>query len=240
MMEEPYYEQVGVAVTCRGYTEYERMFALDEAALRRGEVLDVASGASSFAAEARSRGVRVISVDPRYAMTAEELGEESRAEIETSAGKLAGLMHLYDWSYYGSMERHKAMRLESLRTFLRDYAEPGARRRYVAASLPSLPFEDGRFALVLCSHFLFLYGEQFDEAFHQAALVELLRVCEPGGEVRVYPVVTLRFRPYAALAQLIAHLEALGASCSLDPAGLPFLPNSDRMLVVRKRAKVGP
>jgi len=38
----------------------------------------------------------------------------------------------------------------------------------------------------------------------------------------------------------MAHLEALGASCSLEPAGLPFLPNSDRMLVVRKRAKVGP
>lgn len=235
MTQTERYEQIGVAMTCRGYAEYERMFDLDEPMLRRGKVLDVAAGASSFAAEARGRGIDVTCADPRYAKTVEQIGEEGFAEIGTSSEKLAKLAHRFDWSYYGDIERHKAGRIQSLNLFLQDYAEHSARNRYTADLLPKLSFPDDTFTLVLCSHFLFLYQEQFDDAFHRAALAELLRVCRPGGEIRVYPLLSLRWEPYPGLPELMAHLELLGGRCELRKSGLPFIPGSTDMLCIRKK-----
>lgn len=235
MTQQDYYEQIGVAMTCRGYAEYERMFDLDEETLRRGEVLDVAAGASSFAAEAAGKGIRAYGADPRYALSPERLSEEGLAEIESSTAKLERLAGRFDWSYYGDSERHKAGRLRSLRMFVADYGRPSAKERYVPDALPNLSFAGDRFSLVLCSHFLFLYGEQFDDAFHRAALEELLRVCRPGGEVRVYPLLSLRWEPYPLLAELMAHLESQGAECSLRKSRLPFIPGSTDMLVLRKK-----
>ncbi len=229
------YEQVGVAVTCRGYEEYVRMFALDEAQLMAGEVLDVAAGASSLTADLNARGVPAAAADPRYARHPEALIQEAREEIETSTSKLSGLTHRFDFSYYGDMDRHRAMREASLARFSADYASHYGSNRYTAASLPSLPFEEGRFKLVLCSHFLFLYGEQFDYAFHEQAIEELLRVCKPGGEVRIYPLVTLAFQPYSRLDELLAAVARCGASSRLVPTNLPFIPVSTDVLILAKK-----
>lgn len=230
-----HYEQIGVAMTCRGYDEYERMFDLDEEALRRGTVLDVAAGASSFAVEAGRRGIDVLCADPRYALSPEQIGAEGLAEIGTSSEKLARLAHRFDWSYYGDMERHKAGRMRSLGLFMQDYAETSTRGRYRAEHLPELSFPDDMFSMVLCSHFLFLYREQFDDAFHRAALKELLRVCMPGGEVRIYPLQSLRWEPYPELPELMACLESLGSKCTRQPSRLPFIPGSTEMLCIRKK-----
>ena len=51
-----------------------------------------------------------------------------------------------------------------------------------------LPFADRAFDLALCSHFLFLYSQQHDEAFHVASMRELCRVAR---EVRVFPLLAL-------------------------------------------------
>lgn len=230
------YEQIGVAMTCRGYAEYERMFDLDETVLRTrsGTVLDVAAGASSFAAEARSKGFTVVSADPRYGHTAEQLEAEGLAEIATSSEKLGRLADRFDWSYYGDLERHRAGRFESLRMFVQDYAKSDRREKYKAEQLPNFSFADDTFSMVLCSHFLFLYREQFDDGFHRAALAELLRVCRPGGEVRIYPILGLDWKPYPQFGDLIAYLESLGAKCRLHQSGLPFIPGSTQMLCILK------
>lgn len=228
------YEQIGVAMTCRGYAEYERMFDLDDTLLRLGTVLDVAAGASSFAAEARSKGLTVMSADPRYRHSADQLEAEGLAEIASSSEKLGRLADRFDWSYYGDLERHRAGRLESLRLFVQDYAEPDRRERYRAEQLPHFSFADDTFSLVLCSHFLFLYREQFDDDFHRGALAELLRVCRPGGEVRIYPLLGLDWKPYPRFDDLIAYLESLGAECRLRQSELPFIPGSTQMLCILK------
>jgi len=228
------YEQVGVAVTCRGYEEYVRMFALDEGRLADGEVLDVAAGASSLTADLTARGLRAVAADPRYARSPESLTKEAKEEIETSTNKLRGLAHRFDFSYYGDLERHRAMREASLERFAADYAGAYGSERYTHALLPSLPFEDNRFALVLCSHFLFLYGEQFDYAFHEASVLELLRVCRPGGEVRIYPAVTLAFQPYPRLDELLAAAEEAGGRIRMEPTGLPFIPTPSQVLILEK------
>lgn len=235
------YEQIGTAFTCRSYTEYVRMFALDELLDPHGEVLDAAAGASSFTADAANRGLRAVAVDPRYKLPPAALVEEARTEIEVSTAKLEGLRDLFDFSYYGSLENHRAGRAASLERFAADYAadyEAGT-GRYVAGELPRLPFADNRFALVLCSHFLFLYGEHFDDAFHERAVFELIRVCRPGGEVRIYPLFTLGFQEYPHLDRLMGAVLRAGCEVSLPETRLPFMPGSHRLLVIRKPVPTG-
>jgi len=236
--KEPFYPQTGVAVTCRSFREYEAMFTLEDGALASGPTLDVAGGASSFAAEARSRGAQVVSADPRYAKTADTLHAESLEEIASSTAKLERAKDRFDWSYYGSIEAHRANRERSLERFAADYraeAEAGS-GAYVAAGLPKLPFEDDTFALTLCSHFLFLYEAQFSCEFHRDALKELYRVTRPGGEVRVYPLYTLRHERYPGLDGLMRELEDAGADVRLLPSRLPFISGSTQLLRVGKPA----
>ena len=252
--EQQYYPQEGVAVTCRSFREYEAMFALEEAHLARGAVLDVAGGASSFAAEAAVRGYEAFAADPRYAKTADDLYRESAEEIAVSTAKLERLKERFDWSFYGSPEEHRANREASLERFIAHYRSEAERnsspgraldgaldrgerrfRAYTAAALPKLPFPDETFALVLCSHFLFLYEEQFPFEFHRDALLELYRVLKPGGEVRVYPLYSLRFEKYARLDELIRSLvEGQGATAEFLPSRLPFLPGSAELLRIAK------
>jgi hypothetical protein len=66
------------------------------------------------------------------------------------------------WDYFRDPEHLGQCRLAAMRQFLADF-EPGKQEgRYVAASLPTLPFTDGQFSLALVSHLLFLYSEQLD------------------------------------------------------------------------------
>ncbi|MBO9604345.1 MAG: class I SAM-dependent methyltransferase [Paenibacillaceae bacterium] len=230
--KEKGYEQTGVAMTCRSFEEYVAMFALDEAELK-GPLLDVAGGASSFVATARQRGVAAFAADPLYAMAAADIEAYGAEEIAVSTAKLAAIRERFDWSYYGSLERHEANRRQSLQLFCDDYRSPDARAAYVPASLPHLPYADGTFAMVTCSHFLFLYADQFDDAFHRAALVELMRVCKPGGEVRVYPLRSLRWMPYAGMDELLAFVRGSGADVRLLASRLPFIPGSSELLAIR-------
>ncbi|WP_309120154.1 methyltransferase domain-containing protein [Paenibacillus sp.] len=234
--KEAFYPQIGVAVTCRSFREYEAMFALEDDAPFRGPTLDVAGGASSFAAEARRRGARVVSADPRYAKTAEALYAESAEEIAASTAKLERARERFDWTFYGSPEAHRENREASLERFIADYRAEAGSGAYTAASLPRLPFEDGAFALTLCSHFLFLYEEQFGTEFHRDALRELYRVTRPGGEVRIYPLYTLKHERYPGLDDIVREFEAAGADVRLPPSRLTFIPGSTRLLLIRKPA----
>ncbi|UUZ80012.1 hypothetical protein LJK88_34170 [Paenibacillus sp. P26] len=234
----PGYEQIGVAMTCRSYAEYERMFALERHPLAGGPVLDVAAGASSFTAEANKRGIRAYAADPLYGMTAEDMNNHGRREIETSTAKLAGIRHVYDWSFYGSLEQHQARREAALDAFIADFRTDMGEGRYRAGRSPELPFDSGLFSDVLCSHFLFLYHEQFDYDFHRRAVSELLRVCRAGGRVRIYPVFTLRWEPYPQLEQLLEDLNSHGYETRFETSELPFIPGSTEFLSIRKTADV--
>jgi len=230
------YEQVGTAFTCRSYEEYALMFAFADPPAPPCEVLDVAAGASSFAADAARLGLGVVAVDPRYRLTREELYAEARTEIEVSTAKLETLKDWFDFSHYGSLDRHRAGREASLERFIADFTadRDSGGGRYVAGELPNLPFEDDRFDLVLCSHFLFLYGDHFDEAFHERSLFELVRVCRPGGEVRIYPLVTLAFREYPQLQRLAGLVRKAGCEVAFPESRLPFIPGSGRLMAIRK------
>jgi len=231
------YPQQGVAITCRSFEEYVRMFDLEESVIATGPILDLAAGASSFTAEARRRGYQAQAVDPRYASSPEQLLENAAQEIEISTNKLEAMKDQYNWSYYGSLERHRAGRERSLHLFNDDYTRDrqSGSTIYIAGSLPHLPLPDNQYSLVLCSHFLFLYEEQFDVDFHLRAIAELLRVCMPGGNIRLYPLFTLRYERYDALDRIEAMLLERGAEFEYKTSHLPFMPGSHQVFSVTKR-----
>jgi hypothetical protein len=234
MEQKRVYEQVGVAMTSRSYAEYEKMFMLQTENLRGKRVLDVSGGASSFTTEARQLGILSEAADPLYEKTPEAIAEHGLQEIDLTAAKMEKLRDVYDWTYYGSAQKHSAGRVRSLKLFADDFSSRDAASRYHAACLPTLPFEDACFDLVLCSHFLFLYEEQFDFAFHQAAVHELLRVCKAGGEVRIYPLLNFHTVEYTKLSLLINELTNERYLVQKREASLPFLPNSHQYLCIIK------
>ncbi|QGQ97461.1 methylase [Paenibacillus psychroresistens] len=235
-MNEPrkFYEQVGVAMTCRSYTEYEKMFVLNEEELQNGVILDIAAGASSFTAVAKSKGFKAIAVDPLYLKSVPDMAEFGLNEITSSTDKLSKLTQAFDWSYYGSPELHRENRLRSLDVFMNDYARADANLTYFTSALPVLSFASNTFSLILCSHFLFLYQEQFDYSFHINAVIEMLRVCQVGGQIRIYPIYDFKGLPFPNLQKLMNQIQEHGAIAELAPSQLPFIPGSTHYLKISK------
>lgn len=229
-----FYEQIGVAMTCRSYDEYERMFSFQSADLQQGAILDIAAGASSFTAGARARGLQAVAVDPMYSLSPKEMETYALKEIEHATQKLATLTLRFNWEYYGSIEQHMANRLQSLKVFMQDYNLDETKKIYFPCSLPQLPFEDDTFSRVFCSHFLFLYADQFDYSFHLQAISEMIRVCRPAGEIRIYPLLDLKHRPYAYLDELQSSLQKQGVRLNLLKSELRFIPASTHMLSITK------
>lgn len=237
METKRFYEQTGVAMTCRNFEEYVRMFDLEPRKLKGKRVLDTGAGASAFTAEASRKGIQACAADPLYAMEPSEIKGLGLEEIDRFIAKLTDKREMFNWDFYGSPELLKVLRERSFADFSADYANPVSRgERYTAASLPQLPYPEEEFDLVLCSHFLFLYGEQFSPEFHLQAVRELLRVCKRGGEVRIYPLLTFGGELYPELPELLEELAGEGVRAAYRPTRLVFIPGSKDYLTFHKVA----
>ena len=229
-----------VAFIGRTYAEYVDMFALDESAFLDGPVLDCPAGSSSFTAEACARGFKVTAADVLYNLSAGDLAAKGSRDLALMDRKLAETAHLFRWDYYGDRDGHMQCRTSALRRFAADYASNymggGTIGRYVCAELPRLPFTDGSFALVLSSHFLFLYGDRMSPGFHVGSLKEMARVSS--WEVRVYPLQGLDGRPYSHMDDVLESLQRDGIGTEIRPTPFEFFRGADKMLVLKAAIKI--
>lgn len=171
----------------RSFDEYSRMFDLD-AAIDLGPVLDCGSGPASFGVEAAQAGMQVVSVDPIYRYSGDEIRRRFQESEETVLSQVRDTPSDWTWSYHRDVETLRRNRRSALDKFLEDY-EPGKRMaRYILGALPALPFPDGAFPLAVCSHLLFLYSGLLAPDFHVRSVLELCRVAE---EIRIFPLLTL-------------------------------------------------
>lgn len=222
-----------IAFIGRTYFEYMRMFGLDEAAVRKGPVLDCAAGPASFSAEAHRSGFRVTACDLLYELPVEHLIAKGRKDIEHVFDKLDEVRHLYTWKYYRDKEEIISLRHASLDLFSRDFPNGLAEGRYVHAELPCLPFADKTFSLVLASHFLFLYGDRLGLDFHKACIKELVRVSS--GEVRIFPLQGLDARPYPHMEGLLSYLGSEGITADIVAVPFEFQKGSNRMMRLTRK-----
>lgn len=212
-------------ISARSFDEYRAMFALSYRDLS-GSVLDCPGGGSSFTACASRAGAEAVAADPMYARSRHSLAALVMAEVERGSAHTAAGANRYLWDFYGDPGGHARVRRASAEAFSRDLiAHPG---RYVAASLPRLPFSGGQFDLVLSSHFLFTYADRLDLEFHRAALRELHRVARR--EVRVFPLLEQGGRPVPEL--LSGLLATLGIPHRIQPVGYEFQRGGNEMLVL--------
>jgi len=234
MNNEELYAQQGVAMTCRSFEEYQSMFMLDETMLAKGKILDIAAGGSSFTAECIFREYDATACDPLYTLSCEQMYEYGKQQHHIASEKLSSKKDAFVWNYYKDLQEHDNIREHSLEKFYESYKNDVAKKTYVHAMLPSLPFQDDFFSYVLCNHFLFLYQEQFDYSFHLAAIKEMIRVTKKGGIILLYPLVGFKDELYPHLDQLQQELSHMSVDVSIRSTQFRFLPSADSMLVIRK------
>jgi len=221
----------------RSFDEYRRMFALsDDLAARR--VLGCADGPASFNAEATRRGWRVTSCDPLYRCSADEIRARIAATFDEVIDQTRRNAADFVWdASIPSIDALARLRASAMNAFLDDYADGAARRRYVDAQLPSLPFGDEEFDLAVCSHLLFLYAKQLDADFHVAAMRELCRVAR---EVRVFPLVALGGAPSPHVAGVAEAFGRDGFDVSIDGVPYEFQRGANRMMrITRPSSRAG-
>jgi hypothetical protein len=221
----------------RSFEEYRRMFALTGDDLT-GAILGCGDGPASFNAEATSLGHRVVSCDPIYAFPAGEIERRVEACHDIVISLVKRKPDSFVWDCFRDPDHLGECRLAAMRRFLADFGKGKQEGRYVAASLPTLPFADGRFSLALVSHLLFLYSEQLDLGFHTAAFEEMLRVAP---EVRVFPVLGLDRQWSPHVGPVREHLERAGFEVEVVATEYEFRRAEDhagnRMMRVRRHAR---
>jgi SAM-dependent methyltransferase len=228
----PQLELPSVAFFGRSLAEYVQFFALDLAALRGRDVLDVAAGPSSFAAEAGARRINAVAVDPLYGTSVDELAGHVQLDYAKMFSQMRAKPRLFKFKAFPSIDAAEVDRRAAAERFLGDYATHFAHGRYVSGALPRLPFFDGTFDVVLCAHLLFTYAARFDFDWHLAACRELVRVS--ASEVRIHPVCGLDGKPYPGLPRLRRELKAAGIASALLAVDYEFFTGANSMLVLKR------
>lgn len=210
----------------RSFDEYIAMFALDRDNLQE-KILGCGDGPASFNATLTHLGGSVVSVDPIYQFIAEKIATRIDETYDIVMKQTRQNADEFVWTQIQSPEELGQIRMTAMRDFLADYPQGKCDGRYVDAELPTLPFSDGKFDLALCSHFLFLYSEHLDKAFHLQSLRELCRVAR---EVRVFPIVELGSTRSRHIDAVASELAAEGYQVAIERVAYEFQRGGNEML----------
>lgn len=213
----------------RSFDEYVAMFSLSGADLQ-GRILGCGDGPASFNAVLSKRGGRVLSVDPLYRFSAKDI----RNRISETYGHVMAQMlenkHEFVWTRIKSVDELGRLRMAAMEDFLADYPQGMEQGRYIDGELPYLPFADREFDIAVCSHFLFLYSEQYSEDFHIASIRELCRVAD---EVRIFPLLELGSKISRHLKAAANRLSAMGNSVTIDRVAYEFQRGGNKLMKIK-------
>jgi SAM-dependent methyltransferase len=214
----------------RSFDEYRRMFALSEADLKK-RILGCADGPASFNAELTERGGKVVSVDPLYRFSQDQITARIAVTRDLVLAQVRMTGDQFVWEQIISVEQLAKLRATAMEFFLQDFAAGLQAGRYQAAELPILPFADQSFELALCSHFLFLYSDQLSLEFHGQALRELCRVA---AEVRVFPLVRLDGQASEYVTPVVEKFLAEGYAADILQVDYEFQKGANKQLRIRR------
>lgn len=214
----------------RALAEYQLMFRLIPEDMER-KILDVAGGPASFNAQMYQLGHLVTSIDPIYEFSSQEIKQRFDECVENIIEQVKMTPKDWIWKYHKSPEDLRSNRKEALAIFLADYEHGKAEQRYILGALPDIPLEE-HYDLVLCSHFLFLYSEQFDYDFHRYSILNLL---EQSHEIRIFPLLTLDLKQSPHLEPILKELHQLGYSAKILKVDYELQRGGNEMLKIQSR-----
>ena len=226
-----------IALIGRTFDEYYRMFDLSNVPLKNETILDVASGVSSFCAEANAKGYNVTASDKIYKSDASDIGQKCARDLDTVIKQLPDIADLYVWDYFKDIQSLKAQRERAYKLFVRDFKKYG-QERYVPVEYPVTDFGDNQFTISLVSHFLFLYEDRLDYELHKRTVLELLRITSK--EIRIFPIVNLKGKRSSLVEPLMHDKCFKKFQVSIKNVGYEFMKNGNEMLVIKNTEKGAP
>lgn len=219
----------GVVPWGRNFEEYRLMFHLTDDDLKK-RIAGFGDGPACFNRELTERGGSVISFDPIYQFTKEDIEkriEEVRVEVMEQTRQNR---ENYVWTKIKNPEELEIIRMSAMKRFLEDYDKGRAEGRYVHHELPNrLPFEDNYFDIGLSSHFLLMYTS-LGYDFHIKAMTEMLRVCK---EIRVFPIVDLDANKTELIGSVIAYFRE-NYLVEIVDTDYEFQKGDNKMLIIGK------
>ena len=130
-------------------------------------ILGCADGPASFNAELNARGGRVVSCDPIYAFSVDEIRRRIQQTSATVVAQAREHADSFVWTdEIPDAESLGEYRVATMDRFLDDFAHGLEAGRYIATALPRLAGVNERFRLAVCSHFLFLYTHHLTQQLH--------------------------------------------------------------------------
>lgn len=141
-MRRPMFTLDSVVPWGRNLSEYGRMFLLTEEDMRK-RIAGFGDGPASFNAEATKLGYDVISLDPIYNFSQDQLMERIEQVRDVVMGQVRSNLENYEWTMIRDPDELEAIRMSAMGTFLDDFEKGMEERRYIPFEFPDrTPFED--------------------------------------------------------------------------------------------------
>lgn len=210
----------------RSFNEYVRMFNLTPADLER-KIMGCGDGPASFNAELTEQGGNIISVDPVYFFSADQIRQRIYETYYDIIDQTQKNQDKFIWQEIGSVEELGRIRMSAMEKFLEDFSGGVMQKRYIPGELPLMPFSDKEFDLTLCSHLLFLYTDNLSLEFHLKSIEELCRV---SNEVRIFPLLNVNADRSSYVEPIIDFLRARNRDVKEIKVAYEFQKGGNTML----------
>lgn len=228
--QSPRLELERIVFIGRTFEEYLDMFSLSTKELEGKKILDCPAGACSFTAIGKQSGLDVTACDIAYDHSIEDLKNKGLQDIKHTMEHMEKAKSNFIWDYLRDVEGLRKHRLSALKDCTDDFVQ--SIDRYVPVTLPTLPFEDAEFDILLSAHFLFMYADRLDYSFHIKTIMEFLRVTKE--EIRIFPLVDLEGKHYKHLDQIISDLVDYGCKVEKVKVQYEFQKDANSMLKIIK------
>ncbi len=215
----------------RTFDEYQRMFNLSahDLSLR---MLGCGDGPAAFNAQLSRDGRRMVSCDPLYQFTAQQIRERIDVTYTNVIEQTRHDQSKFVWESIPSVDALGEIRMAAMNEFLADYETGKAQGRYVCGEAPALPFAPASFDLALSSHFLFLYSDNLSLEFHQQAIANLLMIA---CEVRIFPLLTYNAETSPYIDPVCAGLREAGHIVAIEQVPYEFQRGGNKMLRINAK-----
>ncbi|MBD2611127.1 MAG: SAM-dependent methyltransferase [Nostoc sp. ZfuVER08] len=218
----------------RSMDEYIKIFNLTKLDLNK-RIIGVGDGPASFNAEMAQQGKNVVSIDPLYQFSGDQILQRFNEVVDNIINQVKATPNDWVWSYHKSPDDLRQNRVKVIQEFLADYDSGKKTNRYIFGELPKFAYNNQEFDIALCSHLLFLYSEQLDYDFHLNSVGEMLRIAQ---EIRIFPLIDLMLKPSPHLEKIIKYYTDKGYKINIEKVEYELQPGGNKMLKITKDVNI--
>lgn len=213
----------------RNLEEYTRIFKLTDSDFN-SRIISFGDGPASFNSEMTKFKRQIVSLDPIYQFSKEELKQRIEETKETIIEQTKTNQDNFVWTNIKSIQDLEQIRMGAMIQFIDDFELGKIQERYIYHELPNqTKFSDLSFDLGLSSHFLILYS-QLGLDFHIKSIAEMLRICK---EIRIFPILNLNAVKSEVLDGIIDYFKP-DFKIGIESVDYEFQKGGNQMLTIKR------